>query len=173
MIPVEDITEEAGSSSGLLKLPLVAAVIALLGVADAVYLTVHHYTAEPVPCSLISGCEQVLTSQYATLGGILMAVIGDAAAGIGSSAIGEVPLAGLGGLAYFIAFALALLTAFGDRRMWLLFGIQVILMSTFTAWLIYLQGYVIGAFCQFCLISALTTYTLLVLYVISKIKRTV
>lgn len=174
MTPIEDINEEAaGESSGLLKLPLVAAFIALLGVADAVYLTVHHYTAEPVPCSLISGCEQVLTSQYATLGGILTAVAGEAAAGISASGLGAVPLAGLGGLAYFVAFALALLTAFGDRRMWSLFGIQVILMSIFTAWLIYLQGYVIGAFCQFCLISALTTYTLLVIYVISRIRRTV
>lgn len=173
MTPVEDIDEGAGQSSGLLKLPLVAVFIALLGIADAVYLTVHHYTAEPVPCSIISGCEQVLNSQYATLGGILMAVAGDAASGLSTSALGQVPLAGLGGLAYFIAFSLALLTAFGDRRMWSLFGIHVVLMSIFTAWLIYLQGYVIGAFCQFCLISALTTYTLLVIYVISKIKRTV
>jgi uncharacterized membrane protein len=137
------------SADGLSKLPLAAAFIALIGIADAVYLTVHHYTAEPVPCSIVAGCETVLTSQYAT--------------------IGEIPLAAFGAAAYFIAFSLALLAGFGNRLMWTLFGIQVILMSVFTAWLVYLQGFVLGAFCQFCLLSAATTATLLIIFVFSKI----
>jgi len=40
-------------------------------------------------------------------------------------------------------------------------------MSVFTLWLLYLQGFVIGAFCQFCLISAVTTFAMLILYLIS------
>lgn len=159
---------ETGPTSGFLKLPLAAAIVALIGVADAVYLTVHHYTAEPVPCTIVAGCEQVLNSQYATLGGILTAVLGDAASGIATSGAGEIPLAALGGAAYFAAFALALLAAYGDRRMWNLFGIQVVLMTLFTGWLVYLQGVVIGAFCQFCLLSAATTVTLLAIYLISR-----
>ena len=131
------------------KLPVAGALVALAGVADAVYLTVHHLTAEPVPCSLISGCETVLTSPYAEISGI--------------------PLAAFGAFAYFIAFSLALLTAFGNRMTWMLFGIQVVLMSVFTAWLLYLQGYVIGAFCQFCLISAITTFTMLGIYIASRL----
>jgi uncharacterized membrane protein len=55
--------------------------------------------------------------------------------------------------------------------MWTVFGIQVTLMAVFTAWLIYLQAFVIGAFCQFCLLSALTTFTLFILFVISKLRR--
>lgn len=137
-------------SNAMPKLPFVAAFVALIGVADAIYLTVHHYTAEPVPCSIIEGCEMVLTSSYAT--------------------IGNIPLAAFGATAYFLAFALALLAAFGNRVMWTLFGVQVVLMSLFTAWLIYLQAAVIGAFCQFCLISAATTLTLLVLFIISKLR---
>lgn len=162
---------ETGSRPGFAKLPAAAAIVALVGVADAVYLTVHHYTAEPVPCSIIAGCEQVLTSDYARLGGILTAVFGEAATGIATSGFGDIPLAALGGVAYFAAFALALLTAFGDRRMWKLFGIQVIFMALFTGWLIYLQGVVIGAFCQFCLLSAATTFTLLAIFLISKFAR--
>jgi uncharacterized membrane protein len=142
--------ETAGGSS-IAKLPIVAAVVAIVGLADAAYLTVHHLTAEPVPCSIISGCETVLTSAYAEFAGI--------------------PLATFGAAAYFIAFALALLTAFGNRMTWILFGIQVVLMSLFTAWLIYLQGYVIGAFCQFCLISAATTFTMLGLFIASRFTR--
>ena len=139
------------TQSGIAKLPLLAAVVALIGLADAVYLTVHHYTSEPVPCSLITGCETVLTSAYAEFGGI--------------------PLAAFGAVAYFIAFSLALLTAFGNRTMWMLFGIQVVLMSLFTAWLIYLQAFVIGAFCQFCLISAATTFGMLIVFGISNLGR--
>ena len=143
------IDETIGAS--VAKLPAVAAVVALIGLADAVYLTVHHFTAEPVPCSLVAGCETVLTSSYATIGGI--------------------PLAAFGAVAYFTAFALALLAAFGNRMTWMLFGIQVILMAIFTAWLIYLQAYVIGAFCQFCLISAATTFTMLGLFIASRFTR--
>jgi uncharacterized membrane protein len=133
------------------KLPVAAAVIAVVGLADAVYLTIHHLTAEPVPCSIVAGCETVLTSKYA--------------------AIGDIPLAAFGAVAYFIAFSLALLAAFGNRTTWMLFGIQVVLMSLFTAWLLYLQAYVIGAFCQFCLLSALTTFTMLAVYIASRFAR--
>jgi uncharacterized membrane protein len=80
------------------KLPAAAALVALAGLADSIYLTVHHYTAEPVPCSVITGCEQVLTSSYAEMYGI--------------------PTAAFGVAAYLTAFGLALLSAFGNRQMW-------------------------------------------------------
>lgn len=129
------------------KLPILATLVALAGLADAIYLTVHHYTATPVPCGVAFDCEMVLTSPYAEIAGI--------------------PLAAFGALAYFAAFSLALLTAFGDRRMWKLFGVQVTLMAVFSGWLIYVQAALIGAFCQFCLISAATTLTLFVIYIVS------
>jgi uncharacterized membrane protein len=139
-----------GVNSSIAKLPLAAAFVALVGVADSAYLTVHHLTAEPVPCSIISGCETVLTSSYAEIGGV--------------------PLAAFGAAAYFVAFSLAILAAFGNRPMWTLFGVQVVLMSIFTGWLIYLQAFVIGAFCQFCLISAITTFTMLGIFIVSRFK---
>ncbi len=140
------------TSGKITKPPFLAAIIALIGIADSVYLTIHHYTAEPVPCSIITGCEQVLTSSYAEIAGI--------------------PLAIFGAVAYLTAFILALLAAFGKRPAWTLFGIQVVIMSLFTLWLLYLQGVVIEAFCQFCLISAATTFTLLIIFIISKFIRT-
>ncbi len=139
------------TGNAVAKLSLLAAVVALLGLADAVYLTIKHYTGEKVPCSIIEGCEQVLTSQYAEIFGV--------------------PLAIFGAFAYFTAFSLAILAAFGNRLMWMLFGVQVVLMTIFTAWLIYLQGFVIEAFCQFCLISAGITLTLFILFIISKLPR--
>lgn len=135
------------TSNSIAKLPMAAAIVALAGLADAVYLTVHHYTAEPIPCGVAFDCEMVLTSSYAEIAGF--------------------PLAAFGAAAYFIAFSLAILAAFGSRRMWGLFGVQSTLMAIFTAWLIYVQAALIGAFCQFCLISAATTTALFALYLIS------
>ncbi len=139
------------TSNTVAKLPLLAAVVALIGLADAIYLTIKHYTGEAVPCSIVEGCEQVLTSSYAEIAGI--------------------PLAIFGAAAYFVAFALAILAAFGNVRAWILFGVQAVLMTIFTAWLVYLQAFVIEAFCQFCLLSAGTTLTLFIIYLISKFSR--
>lgn len=148
-------TEFSDNASLSPRLPVllsyIASVIALIGIGDAIYLTIHHLTGEQVPCSLVSGCEMVLTSSYATIAGI--------------------PLATFGAAAYFLAFSLAILTAFGNRKTWFLFGVQVVLMAFFTLWLLYLQAFVIGAFCQFCLLSALVTFTLLIIALISKFWR--
>lgn len=130
------------------KPAILAAVVSLLGLADSAYLTAKHFTDKNVPCSFITGCEQVLKSSYAEIFGI--------------------PTAAFGAFAYFLVFGLAVLTFYGNRRMWNALGILVVLMAIFTAWLIYLQAFVIGAFCQFCLISAATTFTLLIIYLVSK-----
>lgn len=134
------------------KLPVAAAIVALAGLADSIYLTVHHYTAEPVPCSILEGCEQVLTSSYAEISGV--------------------PLAAFGAVAYFVAFSLALLTAFGDRRMWKLYGVQATIMAGFSGWLIYVQAALIGAFCQFCLLSALSSIVLFLIFIASMFIKT-
>lgn len=133
------------------KFAAVAAFVSLIGLGDSVYLTIHHYTAEPVPCSIVAGCEMVLTSPYATLAGIPLGILG------------------IGG--YLLVFLLSLLTIFGKQKAWLVLGFQVVLMALFTGWLLYLQGFVIGAFCQFCLLSALTTFTLLIIALVSKFWR--
>jgi uncharacterized membrane protein len=132
-------------------LKIIAVLLALLGLADATYLTVHHFTAEPVPCSLIEGCEQVLTSEYAELFGF--------------------PLAAFGAAAYFVAFSLALLAVYGNRAAWKLFGIQAAVMAAVSGWLIYVQGALIGAFCQFCLLSALTSFSLFIVFLLSLTAR--
>jgi len=139
------------SKNAVAKLPLLAAAVALAGLADAIYLTIHHYTAVPVPCGADFDCGAVLTSSYAEIGGV--------------------PLAIFGAAAYFAAFSLAILTAFGNRLMWTLFGVQITLMLIFTAWLVYLQAFVIEAFCQFCLLSAATTLILFIIFLASKFPR--
>lgn len=139
------------TNGSLAKFAYLAAVVALIGLGDSIYLTVKHFLDEKVPCSLITGCEQVLTSSYAEIFGI--------------------PTAAFGAFAYFLVFSLAILAAFGNRLMWFLFGWATVLMLIFTVWLLYLQAFVINAFCQFCLLSAATTLTLFIIAVISKFWR--
>jgi uncharacterized membrane protein len=161
MDELDKITEKTGNK--IAKLPLLAIFVALIGLGDAIYLTIHHYTAEPVPCSILTGCEQVLTSKYATLGGIPFLE--------NVSFIKDVPLAVLGGLAYLTAILLAVFSLKGNRKTWFLFGLQVTLMAIFSGWLLYLQGIVIEAFCQFCLLSAIITFSLFLTAIFSRFWR--
>jgi uncharacterized membrane protein len=91
------VKEEAGDAPASRVKPgtilfAVAALLAVVGIADSIYLTIEHLAGRLPPCT-ITGCEQVLTSPYAT--------------------VGPVPLSALGALAYFTAFSLATLAAFG------------------------------------------------------------
>jgi uncharacterized membrane protein len=128
-------------------LRIIAIVLSLIGISDSTYLTIHHYTAEPVPCSIIEGCETVLTSAYAEMAGL--------------------PLAAFGIAAYLAAFLLAAIAFFGSRLAWMLFGLQAFIMAAFSCWLIYVQAKLIGAFCQFCLLSAATSILLLMVFLVS------
>jgi len=145
----EVLTEQ--SDNKIARLPLLAALVALVGLGDAIYLTIHHYTGEKVPCSVTGGCEAVLNSSYAEIGGI--------------------PLAAFGAAAYFIAFSLAVLAAFGNRLMWKLFGFQVTVMAIFSVYLLYVQKYEIREFCQYCLLSAAVCVTLFAIALFSRFWR--
>lgn len=123
-----------------LRLYSVAAIVALFGLADGIYLTVEHVTGRTAECIASSGCQDVLSSKYA--------------------AIGPMPLAAVGALAYFTAFSLALLTAFGFARCRALFALLVGIMFAVTLWLFYLQAFVLHAFCDYCLFSAGVTTVL-------------
>jgi len=123
-----------------LKLFVIIACVALVGLADAVYLTVQHVTGQSVRCTIVSGCSEVLSSSYASFNGI--------------------PLALIGAVAYFTVFSLAILAAFGYPFVRRLLAVMVGLMFLTTLWLLYLQAFVIGHFCQFCLLSAAVTTVL-------------
>lgn len=126
---------------------VVAALLSLVGLADALYLTIEHVTGQSVRCTIISGCSAVLSSPYAVVAGI--------------------PLAAVGAAAYFTVFSLAILTLFNYPRVAMLLRAIVITMFAISVWLMYLQAFVIREFCQYCLLSALITTALLVVTVIA------
>jgi uncharacterized membrane protein len=127
------------------KAPYIAiALLSLLGLADSLYLTVEHVTGQSVRCTIVAGCSEVLSSSYATV-----------ASGI--------PLAAVGAAAYFTVFSLATLAIFGYRIAGKLLAPLTGLMVLVSLWLIYLQAFVIHAFCQFCLLSAAITIVMFVI----------
>lgn len=126
---------------------VIMALVSLVGVADSIYLTVQHITGQSVRCTIVSGCSEVLSSPYATVAGV--------------------PLAGVGAVAYFVVFSLAILAVFKYDFAGKLLAAVVSLMFLTTLWLIYLQAFVIKHFCQFCLLSAAVTTVLMVLVVIT------
>ena len=117
-----------------------AALLALVGLADSIYLTVEHLAGRSVPCTITGGCEQVLSSGYST--------------------VGPIPLSALGALAYFTAFSLATLAAFGYRKAGDLMLYLAAVMLAVSVYLFVLQAFVLKAFCQFCLLSAVITLLL-------------
>ena len=128
------------------KLFIIIACVALVGLADAIYLTVQHVTGQSVRCTIVSGCSEVLSSSYASFNGV--------------------PLALIGAIAYFAVFSLAILAAFSYPLVRKLLVVAVGLMFLTTLWLLYLQAFVIGHFCQFCLLSAAVTIVLSMLVVL-------
>lgn len=119
------------------------ALLSLVGLVDALYLTIEHVTGQSVRCTIVSGCSEVLSSSYAVVAGI--------------------PLAAVGAAAYFTVFSLATLAIFGYRLAGKLLAPLTALMVLVSLWLIYLQAFVIRAFCQFCLLSAAITIILFVI----------
>ena len=128
-----------------------AALVSLIGLADSIYLTVEHLSGRSVRCTIVAGCSEVLSSPYASVRGI--------------------PLALIGAISYFIVFSLATLAAFAYDWAGKLLAFVVGLMFLTTLWLLYLQAFVIGHFCQFCLLSALVTTTLMVVVIAARWEK--
>jgi len=119
---------------------IIAALVSLIGLVDAIYLTIQHITGASLRCTVISGCSEVLSSPYAQ--------------------VGPVPLAAIGAAAYFVVFSLAILAAFRYGFAIPFLKIILALMFLTTLWLLYLQAFVIKHFCQYCLVSAAVTTAL-------------
>ena len=124
-----------------------AALLALVGLAEAIYLTVMNLTGETAICGASSDCFKVLGSSYAH--------------------IGRLPVAGFGALAYYCAFCCAVFAAFGYARARLFFVVVVTAMFLATLWLLYIQAVVLHAFCRYCLFSAALIFVLTAIVVLT------
>jgi uncharacterized membrane protein len=119
---------------------IVIALVSLAGLADAGYLTIQALTGETAACGGSPDCFRVLGSAYAKVGGI--------------------PVAAFGSLAYFSVFSFVTFAAFGYVRARLFLALTVGAMFLTTLWFLYVQAFVLHAYCRYCLFSAAITFLL-------------
>jgi uncharacterized membrane protein len=135
------------SARGRTILYTAAACLALIGLAEAVYLTVMNLTGETAICGDSMDCFKVLGSSYAR--------------------IGPLPVAGLGALAYYASFSCAVFAAFGYIRARTFFVLVVVGMFLATLWFLYVQAFLLHAFCRYCLFSASLIFILTAVVVLT------
>lgn len=111
----------------------------LIGLADAVYLTISHYSAASVVCSLIDGCSTVLASSWAVILGIPVSALG---------------VFYYGFLSIFLVIFYFYRNTFSHG---VLLGVSSIGMFV-SLWFLYLQIWEIEAICEFCILSLLSTF---------------
>jgi uncharacterized membrane protein len=119
---------------------IVVAIVSLAGLADAGYLTLQALTGETTVCGGSPDCFRVLGSSYAKVAGI--------------------PVAAFGLLAYFSVFSFATFAAFGYARARLFLTLTVGAMFVVTLWFLYVQTFVLHAYCRYCLFSAAIIFLL-------------
>ncbi|TAN58114.1 vitamin K epoxide reductase family protein [Patescibacteria group bacterium] len=119
-------------------------ITALIGFIDASFLTIEHYRGVVPPCSIISGCEKVTTSDYSKVFGI--------------------PLALFGAVYYFAL--LVLIIAYFDLKNAIILKIAALITPIgllASIYFVYLQLIVLKAICLYCMISAAASIILVVL----------
>jgi uncharacterized membrane protein len=140
----------AGSRSRIVPYA-VAALISLVGLADATYLTVQSLTGETLVCGGSADCFRVLGSVYARIAGI--------------------PVAAFGVVGYFGAFSLATFAAFGYARARKFLALIVWAMFAVTLWFLFVQAFMLHAFCRYCLFSAALVFVLAAVVVLIPSSR--
>ena len=128
----------------------VIAVLAVVGLGIAGYLTYVHYAGIHVLCAASGGCETVQTSSYSKLAGV------------------PVPVLGL------IGYAGILVSLFvpGDAGRLATAGLALVGFG-FSVYLTYLEVFVIKAICQWCVGSAVLMTAIAVLAVIRLLRAPV
>ncbi len=136
--------------TGSRRIAIVAIIVACFGLIDSGYLTIKHLQGAYIRCG--GECSAVLGSRYA-------------------EGIAGVPLAGFGAIAYLTVIVAALLAAWGVSIGRQIFALMATIMALFSGWLIYLQAFVIHAFCKYCLASAAASFTMAGLALVDRLYR--
>lgn len=114
--------------------------LSFLGLVDTLYLGIQR--GKPVPCSLAAGCEEVLNSPFSTLAGI--------------------PISWFGFAFYLSVFTAGVFSSFGDDSLLRLIFWPALAAFLVSAGLFGIQAFVLKAYCQYCLGSALLVTLILI-----------
>ena len=130
------------SKMKLIKNRIILLILSLVGFFDSAYLTISHYKNVVPPCSISSDCESVLTSRFATILGIPLALFG---------------------VLYFLALIFLLLLAKEQNIFPKFFKFLALAGIVASFVLLYLQAFVLHAFCQYCLLVEAIIFLIFIL----------
>lgn len=122
--------------------------LAFVGMIDSAYVGLSSLQGFIVPCEITGGCEEVLNSPYSRISGVSIAWIGF--------------------FFYGWVTACAIFAVYGFPRC-LQFSLGANIPAfAFTLYLLYVQAFVLRAFCDYCLLSALLVTLILGLHLFAK-----
>lgn len=116
--------------------------LSFLGFIVATYLSILHYKNAIPPCSIVKGCEIILTSRFATLANIPISLIGST---------------------YYLAVIVLSLIFIESKQEFIfkLLFIIIVLGAVLSLGLIMVQIFILKAICQYCLVSDFISLMLL------------
>ncbi len=129
------------------KLVMTLLIFSFLGFLNATYLSAEYFVGAVPNCFFLHGCELITAGEYST--------------------IGPIPVAYMGLIFYLIIFALVIAyRECGTRKILRYLGYLTFFGFLFSLWLVYLQSFIIEAFCLYCMISAAMSAVLFVLVLV-------
>jgi len=130
---------------------LAIAVIAFLGMMDTSYISFKR-GGPPVACHVTKGCNDVLTSRFSTLAGI--------------------PISWFGLAFYLAVFACAIFALSGSGNLLRLIFWPALFAFLVSLSLTSIQAFVLHAFCEYCMLSAILSTSIFALAAISRKDET-
>lgn len=126
--------------------------LSFLGLVDTLYLGIKH--GKQVPCSITTGCEEVLNSRFSVVGGV--------------------PISWFGFAFYLTVFSAAAFAVFNedDRLLRVTFW-PALAGFLISLGLVGIQAFILHAYCQYCLGSAILTTLIFIASPKPTISRTV
>ena len=121
--------------------------VGFIGFLDASYLSSNAYFHTVPPCIITSGCEVVTTSAYSRILGI--------------------PVAYMGTL-YYLTNLTVWFIFVNKKRSWAARLLPLVATTgfLFSLWFLYVQAFILNAFCTYCMISVCTSTILFILSLI-------
>jgi len=122
-------------------------VLSILGIIDSIYLFYKHKRKQPLACPLNTDCNAVMNSKWSTTFGIRNELFG--------AIYYLIILIGAFVLYYnYISMIHYILIAFSSLAL------------LFSAFLMYLQKYIIKEYCFYCIISAILTFLIFIVILV-------
>ncbi len=127
---------------------LVSIAVAILGFADTSYLTIEHYRNTAPPCFILSGCDTVTQSIYSEISGVPVALLG---------------------AIYYGIIAILLFTALETKKnLYARLGFLLTPLGVLASgWFLYIQIFLLRAYCLYCLGSIATSSILFMLAIVA------